>query len=698
MSEIKEIFTELNALSEHNIKNDLAANKARKIFERALKLRLGIPRNNNVSIKMVFDEYVEKFKPEGIKYNGIELIKELNKFSHDTSIKLSNEKLKDYLSKLNMIFEVMFETTNNKIIPSELIPNINNDCNTEQLAAIESDGQITLVQAGPGTGKTYLIVERIIRIGNNSSNKRVIGLSFTNQAATNLKQRFEYKIFGTRQRSNIRKKIFIGTIHSFAFDSLKSFHANALNEEFEYSIIDEEEFKEIRTEFNNNTDIINNYLKEHKLLTFQDILEEFKKRLLNDHNFKKYVAENIQEIIIDEAQDLDKIQYEIFKELQSYTTSPRLFLVGDQRQNIFDFAGGNLKYLLNNFEESKIQHYSLIKSYRCPNKVLEFVNSFTFNDCDNIALTNKTFIGEDPILEECSDKRTEANSIVSKISNNQNEKPLSEIAILTPSSFYFTEIANRLNEVNLPFRIFGGETTLKPQMRFLLNVLKAINSQKKYPLLKVISFWDSKAKISSEDFYSILLKFDTEEERLKQNNKLYSTIKFIRNNIEQTEITIGLVEDFINFCNKYNIFGSQIIELYSKFYELLIEHGVNNIDEINMKLTPNNNEFSLFYNKTANIKCIIEVGDKFITLSTIHSAKGKEWDYVFIPGLTQDIFPKFNSDYNAELKKFYVACTRAKKRLFLLRPKTYSVTKKDGSGFWTFTKPKSVFLKGQYQK
>ncbi len=692
MNETQEVFSELNSLSERGTKNNSVANEARTLFERALKIKLGIPREKYVLLKNVFDEYIDRYKPDGIKYNGIELIKELNKFSHDTPIKLSSEKLNDNLSKLNKILEVIFETSNKKILPTELSPNINNDCNAKQLEAVKSNSLITLVQAGPGTGKTYLIVERIIRIGNNDSNKRIVGLSFTNQAAINLKQRFEYKIFGTRQQKDLREKIFIGTIHSFAFDSLKRFSTNELKIDYDYSIIDEEEYKELKTEFNNNMSMIKNYLLEHKLLTFKDILEEFKNKLLDNNNFKRYIVEDIQEIIIDEAQDLDEIQYEIFKELQNYSHAPHLFLVGDQRQNIFDFAGGNIKHLLNSFDNSKIKNYSLSKSYRCPNRVLNFVNSFTFNDCENTFLMNEEFEGSNPIFEEAPDKIVEAEKIVNLVTNNLVKNSLAETVILAPSSFYFTEIANKLNEAELPFRIFGGETILKPQMRLLINVLKAIVLQKKYPLLKVISFWDSKLKIGSKDFHQMLSDLNSNNLNSHWGSKLLLTIKFIKNNLEGRKIAIELAQEFTNYCKNNNIFNSDIIVLYQKFYKLLNENELFNIDEINIKLTPNNDEFSSFYNKTADIKCKTEVNNNSLTLSTIHSAKGKEWDIVIIPGLSQDIFPRYNSDFNAELKKFYVACTRTKKQLYFFRPESYTVPKKDGSGVWTFSKPKSVFF------
>ncbi len=71
--------------------------------------------------------------------------------------------------------------------------------------------------------------------------------------------------------------------------------------------------------------------------------------------------------------------------------------------------------MIETFENIKIEEYNLIESYRCPNKVLQFVNSFVFNDCTNLDLKNTRFIGEKPVLLECPNKSDEAVKISSKI-------------------------------------------------------------------------------------------------------------------------------------------------------------------------------------------------------------------------------------------------------------------------------------------
>lgn len=698
MKNIKLFFEILNTIFENNsIKNNLKAKEARDLFERALKFKLNIPREKYINLSTLYDNYLIQFKPDGIKYTGIELIKRLNHFSHDTPDLLTDTELQDLFLKLNKILTTIFDfenSINNKLKTVEHKTEIFSNLNKEQADAVNSKARITLVNAGPGTGKTHLIVDRIIRKAMESTSKKIIGLSFTNQAAISLKNKLEFKIFGTKHNI-VQKNIFIGTIHSFAFNSLKSFHIDNLKVEFDYEIIDEEEYNEIKNEFNNNKSYILNYLVDNKLLTFDKILKDFMLLLKNNIEFKEYMSNSIQEIIIDEAQDLDKIQYEIFHELFNNSSTLSLFLVGDQRQNIFDFKGGNINNFSTIFEKENIKEYALIESYRCPNKILEFVNSFKFNDCENINLVNKKVLGSKPIFEEFENKIDESNRISNLIRDLLTKgNNLNDIAILAPSSFYFDIIATSLNKNNIPFKVFGGETILDSRIRFLLNLLKSILLKKKYSLLKVISFWDSNLKIDKKEFKDILTYFDkSKSSNEKINPNLQLSINFINQNLNLEQDFNNILKNFILYSSDNNIFDDTTLKMFKSFLEIIKEIKLDDIENINAKLTPNSEEFIQFYIKTSNIKYKESLTGNYITVSTIHSAKGKEWDFVIIPGLTQDIFPRYNSDYNTELKKFYVACTRAKKSLFFLRPISYEIPKKYGTGSWSFTKPKSIFLK-----
>ena len=691
MKEIKNIFEELNKLYHLNIDNDLIANKARKLFERALKIKMEIPLDQQISLKKEWQEYYNRYRPEGVKYSGEKIIDQLNQYSHDTTTKPTDEEIKQILTKLNSILEIVLSVKNGKIPYLKNSENKIGALNENQQNAVSSTARITLVNAGPGTGKTHLIVYRIIKKGMEHPDKKIIGLSFTNQAAITLKQRVEFEIFGTENFS-IAKNIHIGTIHSFALKMFQDYYDEILHKKFEYDVIDELELKEIKNEFNKNQSLIKEYLEENKLLTFNEILSKFQTKL-NEHSFINYITENIQEFVIDEAQDLDKKQYEILKKLFEHSNNIGLFLVGDPRQNIYGFTGGSIENLFEVFKTEQINRKNLTVSYRCPQKVLDLVNSFKFMDEDNIKLINPQFSGEKPILFELSNKNGEALKILEIIQEiKENNLGLyKDIAILAPSSFYFEEIAKLLNKNEIPYKIFGGETLMKREIRFLLNVIKTIKLNNTHALKKSLAFLDRDIKIKGTKFQDVLKNIDEQKEQQPKNVK--KLIDFIQDHLIIQDKALKIIEQFIIYGMEHGLFSTSVADEYVLLLSKLEALEKYDINEISIALSPNNNDFSIFYSKAADFAYKKEITDNnYVTLSTIHSAKGKEWDHVIIPGMSQDIFPKYKADdLNAELKKFYVACTRTIKRLYLTRPK--EITYKNERGEWTFDKDLSIFLK-----
>lgn len=706
MSEIEQVFNEVNSIrnsSEIDIVD--IPNRVRRLFERALKEKLGIPRQERKVLGELLCIYNDKFPAidveyegksfHGIRYMAVSLRDYLNDFSHDT---LENPTSKDiifYLQKFNFILEVLFEKKNNlfkNLNDIEIEEVIFNKLNKEQKQALKSNERLILVNAGPGTGKTHLITHRILEASNKVENKRIVGLSFTNQAANSLKSKLDNLIFGT-DYIEIKERVFIGTIHSFALDCIKSYNLNILKEEFTYSIIDEIEYKEIFLEFYNNKENVAAYLFEHRLLTFDEIINLFRKKLIDDLNFKNYLTNEIQEIIIDEAQDVDKLQYDIFLELFNNSKSLNFFLVGDQRQNIFDFRGGNLGNFLKTFNKDNITEFNLVESYRCPDSVLQYVNTFKFNDCTNVPLSNTRNIGEIPILAEFNNKAEESAKIAEIINQYLlNNYSLNDMVVLSPISFYFEDLAKSLNKHHIPFKIFGGESILDPKIRFLINLLKSIILKNNYSLIKAITYWNSKIKISTSKFDKTIDEV-TNNTEYAINKSINLTVNFINEYVGKTSDPVYLTLKFLEFTKGNLAFHNFYDETVLSFYQVIKEINIDNVDKLSIIITSTNDHFHKFFKRSTDIKCATPILDDYLTLSTIHSAKGKEWDYVFIPGLTQDIFPGYNSDNNAELKKFYVACTRTKKRLYFFRPMSYMVLTKYGS-YYTFNgKDVSVFFR-----
>ena len=128
------------------------------------------------------------------------------------------------------------------------------------------------------------------------------------------------------------------------------------------------------------------------------------------------------------------------------------------------------------------------------------------------------------------------------------------------------------------------------------------------------------------------------------------------------------------------------------------ENEIVSYKSLRQKMSPNLRDFEKYYLKGNAIESLNKDSDR-VVISTIHSAKGREWQYVFIPGVTDGKYPRYNAratsgqalveHRNNELKKFYVACTRALKNLYLSWTRSYKVFDKD-----FYNKRMSDFIKG----
>ena len=169
-------------------------------------------------------------------------------------------------------------------------------------------------------------------------------------------------------------------------------------------------------------------------------------------------------ILVDEAQDLTIENYQIFDILLEKIPELKLFLVGDPRQNIFGFLGGsfdNLDQFLKKYED-QISRKALSYSYRCPQKILDFTNTMTFSDCDNIHLTSNSEESGSIELNDYDNEYEEAKSTVEFIKQRGD---YGHIAILSPKIKTLGPIVDELNAQGIRFVVQGGGNSLKPYIQ-----------------------------------------------------------------------------------------------------------------------------------------------------------------------------------------------------------------------------------------
>ena len=209
-----------------------------------------------------------------------------------------------------------------------------NGLNEQQKEAILCDARIVFVNAGPGTGKTHLLVHELIHhVIKYPEQSRLVALSFTNTAATQLGEKFGKKAFTFLQ--NKEYVFFNGTIHSYCLHNLRKYHA-IKNIPFNFMIIGEEDLYELVPDISAQTrgeltfEEVKEYLNagksqwpdslvqaiaqlksKYQLIGLNDILTLFLEHLKTDDDFARWLMDSVDLVVIDEAQDLNEINFKI---------------------------------------------------------------------------------------------------------------------------------------------------------------------------------------------------------------------------------------------------------------------------------------------------------------------------------------------------------------------------------------------------
>lgn len=234
---------------------------------------------------------------------------------------------------------------------------------------IEDDGSI-IISAGAGSGKTHLLVTKILHeIKTNSTHYKIAAITFTKKAANEIKDRL-----GGKLDSN-----FIGTNDSFVENEIiKPFIKDALGDSFptEYEVVYSQNYK-----FGRFEEGLNNLKNNYKLGTYIDNEENFKfqlalKILENSKVAKQYLKAKYSRLYIDEYQDCDKDMHRLFMYIYDQL-GVKLFLVGDPKQSIYEWRGAK-PFLFKSLYEgvNDLRKYRLTENFRCSQEIRNYSNIF----------------------------------------------------------------------------------------------------------------------------------------------------------------------------------------------------------------------------------------------------------------------------------------------------------------------------------
>ena len=583
-------------------------------------------------------------------------------------------------------------------------------------AVLTTDGPL-LVLAGAGSGKTKVLTTKIAYLieekGVDPSN--ILAITFTNKAAKEMKERIN-KMIGS-----LSYQMQISTFHSFGLSILKD-NYELLGYKKNFTILDSEDslsvIKKIIKDFGYDPKFYNprsirnqisssknelvspTELEKFSSSEFDEVVvnvyKEYQNKLLNNNSvdfddllllpiklfdenkevLKKYQS-RYQYILIDEYQDTNHVQYILTKMLSA--KNKNICVVGDGDQSIYSFRGANYRNIFNfekDYKDAKI--ILLEQNYRSTKNILNAANCVIKNNKErkdkNLWTDNIT--GDRITLKKCQNEKEEAYYIKKEINKLINKGIKKEdIAILYRTNAQSRNIEEALLEDNIPYKVVGSFYFYnRKEIKDLISYLKLIyNTNDDVSLTRIINV--PKRKIGPKTIEKIIKRandlnismFDAIDSgnELKFKNLILS-LKEQQDNISLTELVELILEE------------SGIKKELEAEKTLESEARLENLEEFK-SITKNFEEtygivsLEEFLNEISLVSDIEEHKNTtdVITLMTIHSAKGLEFPYVFITGLEESIFPHIRSLGNSdeleeERRLFYVAITRAKKKLWLV--------------------------------
>ena len=583
-------------------------------------------------------------------------------------------------------------------------------------AVLYNDGPLLII-AGAGAGKTKTLTTKIAYLigEENASPYSILAITFTNKAAKEMKDRL-YSIIGDEAR-----KLQVSTFHSFGLKLIRE-NCRVLGYDSNFVIMDSDDsltvVKRILKELNLDPKVYNpkairnkissckndmispekyeqyavsDYEKivhkvyekyEHKLknnnsVDFDDLLLLPIKLFNNNPNILERYQNFYKYILIDEYQDTNEAQYMLTKLLAK--KNRLITCVGDDSQSIYSFRGANYKNILNFEKDYKDAKTILLEqNYRSTSNILDAANAVIKNNKmkKEKNLWTARGVGEKIKYYRSYNERDEAGYVIRQIKELVNNGvDYKNIAVLYRTNAQSRVLEEEMLKENLPYRVIGSfyfysRKEIKDLIAYLrlihnpkdnISLLRVINTPKRGIGLKTIENLTTKADKEEISLYEAI---DSGKELLFKET--IEKLKEISNDLTLTEL-IDKVLDASGL--KQELESEQTLEA-----EIRLEN-LEEFKSITKSFEEREGIVSLeeFLLEISLISDVEEYKDdpNRISLMTVHSVKGLEFDHVFVVGLEEGIFPHVNSlmensELEEERRLCYVAITRAKDDLYLV--------------------------------
>ena len=596
--------------------------------------------------------------------------------------------------------------------------NINNLNKKQQEAVLHQEGPM-LVLAGAGSGNTKVLTSRIANlIDEGVSPANILAITFTNKAAREMKERvvnlvgFDANYIQISTFHSLGLKIikenyeFLGYDKNFIIldsdDTLtiikklmkdlnmnpKFYNARELRNKISSAkneLIDTSHFSKI--EFDHK--IVTLYkkycekLKQGNSVDFDDLLILPIKLFKTSPNILNSYQERYKYILIDEYQDTNEAQYIFSKMLASKYQN--IFVVGDNDQAIYAFRGANFKNILN-FEKDypNCKTILLEENYRSTQTILNAANSVIKHNKQrkDKNLWSNNEIGERVKYIKTDDEKAEGDFVTKEIKKLVTEKKVSydDIAILYRTNAQSRSIEESMLKANIPYKIIGSFYFYnRKEIKDLLCYLRLINNPKDdTSLTRIINV--PKRGIGDKTVGNITAK--AEEHNISMFEAIDSgkelIFKQIILDLQKSCQNLSLTEMVDQVLEKSGI-RAELTNEKTLENEIRLEN-LEEFKSITKNYEEEFGEISLddFLNEISLVSDVTEHtdGSNKVSLMTVHAVKGLEFDYVFVIGMEEGIFPHYNSinegtneAIEEERRLCYVAITRAKKDLWIINCK-----------------------------
>lgn len=597
--------------------------------------------------------------------------------------------------------------------------------NTAQKRAVVKINGPILIIAGAGAGKTKTVTTRIVNlIQTGIQPENILAITFTNKAAKEMRERVQHMIESDTNLSEIirNRKPFISTFHSLGVYMLKNFgHVVGINKNF--TILDRDDsrkkikeilvnkghdpkklepskvlniisknkgdnisLQEYTTKVLSGHDgfigetvqavwgVYESQLRKEKNVDFDDLLTLPVKILKENPQIKEKLNNLWQYIHVDEYQDTNPIQYELCKLLAG--ENKNIVVVGDADQTIYSWRGANISHILefeNDFPGTEV--VLLEENYRSTGNIIEAANNVIekniYRKKKNLFTSKES--GEKIDVYTAFDETDEARHVMGKIKSliQEGVEP-KEIAVLYRANFQSRVLEEACLLLNVPYQVLGVKFFERKEVKDMIAYLKAainrdsitdikrtINTPARgigpVSLIKIvedrIQDLTPATQTKVKEYFSLL---DTVKQKT-ETEKLSDVFKYIFKNsgIEKSYLTkseddlekLENIKELISLTSKYDVFEpEEALSLFLEETSLMSDQ-----DELDKKDEHNK-----------------------VRLMTVHASKGLEYDYIFIVGMEESLFPyeragdnNIDADEEEERRLFYVALTRAKKKLHL---------------------------------